>query len=313
MDVLHGLAPSPIDGGAAVTVGFFDGVHLGHRALLERTVAAARERSLRSVALTFDRHPREILTPGNEPRLLTTLERRIELIGQSGIDRLVVLAFTEELSQRSAQWFVDEVLVGAVGVRHAIVGANFTFGHRALGTVEVLEELGGERGFSVETMGLLELDGRPVSSSSIREALAGGDLAWPERALGRRYAVEGRVVSGAGRGVGLGYPTANLETEPRLLLPGNGIYAGAASIDSGTKVAAISVGTNPQFGSEPLHVEAYLLDFHGDLRGRELRVEFWERLRDEATFGSVEELRRAIADDVQRTREIVRVSEGRSA
>jgi riboflavin kinase / FMN adenylyltransferase len=313
MDVLHGLAPSSIDGGAAVTVGFFDGVHLGHRALLERTVAVGRERSLRSVALTFDRHPREILTPGSEPRLLTTLERRIELIGRTGIESLVVLAFTEDLSRRSAEWFVDEVLVGAVGMRHAIVGSNFTFGHRALGTVEVLEELGAARGFSVETRNLRELDGRPVSSSSIREALSAGELAWPERALGRRYAVEGRVVTGAGRGVGLGYPTANLETEPRLLLPGNGIYAGAASFGSRNQVAAISVGTNPQFGSEPLHVEAYLLDFDGDLRGRELRVEFWERLRDEAKFGSVDELRRAIADDVERTRGIVRVPEGRSA
>jgi riboflavin kinase/FMN adenylyltransferase len=315
MDVQRGIAPSPpLDGaGSAVTVGFFDGVHLGHRAVFDRTVEAARDRSLRPVAVTFDRHPREILTPGSAPRLLTTLERKIELIGRTGIDLLVVLDFTEEFSHRSAEWFVDEVLVGALHTRHAVVGHNFTFGHRALGTAEMLARMGEDRGFSVETMGLLELDGRLVSSSSIRDALAAGELMWPERALRRRYAVDGRVVRGAGRGVGLGFPTANLETEPRVLLPGNGIYAGAADAGDRSFVAAISVGTNPQFGQEPLHVEAHLLDFDGDLRGRELRVEFWERLRDEARFDSVDELRRAIAADVDRTRDIVRIPEGRSA
>jgi riboflavin kinase/FMN adenylyltransferase len=315
MDVQRGIAPSPIPAGAgsAVTVGFFDGVHLGHRAVFDRTVEAARERSLRPVAVTFDRHPREILTPGSAPRLLTTLERKIELIGRTGIDLLVVLDFTEELSQRSAEWFVDEVLLASLRTRHAIVGRNFTFGHRALGTAEVLARMGPDHGFSVETLGLLELDGRPVSSSSIREALAAGELAWPERALRRRYAVDGRVVEGAGRGAGLGFPTANLETEPRALLPGNGIYAGTADVGERSFVAAISVGTNPQFGHEPLHVEAHLLDFDGDLGGRALRVEFWERLRDEATFGSVGELSRAIARDVDRTRDIVRIPEGRSA
>jgi riboflavin kinase/FMN adenylyltransferase len=309
MDVQHGLAHSSEDSsGSAVTIGFFDGVHLGHRALLERTVAASHERSLRSVAITFDRHPREILTPGSAPRLLTTLERKTELIARAGIDRLIVLPFTEELSRRSAVWFVDEVLVGEVRAKHMMVGANFTFGHRAQGTVATLEELGPARSFSLETLDLLELDGRPVSSSSIREELAGGSLAWPERALGRRYAVDGRVVRGAGRGAGLGFPTANLRTEPRLLLPGSGIYAGAAAFGEERRVAAISVGTNPQFGSEPLHVEAYVLDFEGDLRDRELTVAFWTRLRDEARFASVEELRHAIAADVKRTREIVRLS-----
>ena len=151
-----------------------------------------------------------------------------------------------------------------------------------------------------------------MSSSSIRAALAEGDLRWPERALGRRPGVDGRVVGGAGRGAGLGYPTANLETEPRLLLPRRGIYAGAAFAEDGAHVAAISVGTNPQFGVEPLHVEAYLLDFDGDLRGRRLEVEFWKRLRDEATFSTVEELQEAIADDVERTRSIVRLA-GRPA
>jgi riboflavin kinase/FMN adenylyltransferase len=310
MDVLHGLPGfPPPEPGAAVTIGFFDGVHLGHRQVLQRTVERARERSLRSVAVTFDRHPREILTPDRVPRLLTTLERKIALIEQTGVEELVVLPFTRELPNRSAEWFVEEVLVGGLGTLHAVVGPNFTFGHKALGTVEILREMGAEEGFSVEVPELLELDGRPVSSSSIREAIAEGDLVWPRRALGRHYAVEGRVGRGAGRGAELGYPTANLETEPRLLLPRQGVYAGVASDGDERHVAAIDVGTNPQFGVEPLHVEAFLLDFDGDLRGHQLVVEFWERLRDETTFGSVEELTAAIGDDVERTRAIVRPAE----
>jgi riboflavin kinase/FMN adenylyltransferase len=310
MDVLRGLPASPPNAaGAAVTVGFFDGVHLGHRAVLERTVARAGERSLRSVAVTFDRHPREILTPDSVPRLLTTLDRKIALIERTGIDSLVVLPFTRELADRSAEWFVEEVLVRGLATRHAVVGSNFTFGNRALGTVEALREMGERRGFTVEDPGLFAIDGHPVSSSSIRSALAEGDLDWPRRALGRRYAVEGRVGHGAGRGAELGYPTANLETEPRLLLPQQGIYAGAAHDGDRHHVAAIDVGTNPQFGVEPLHVEAFLLDFDGDLRERQLVVEFWERLRDETAFDSVEELTAAIGADVERTRSVVTLAE----
>jgi riboflavin kinase / FMN adenylyltransferase len=281
------------------TVGFFDGVHLGHRAVLDRTVEAARERGVRSVAVTFDRHPREILTPGREPRLLTTVERKASLIEASGIDVLVVLAFTDGFSRVPAEDFVRDVLVRGLHGVHTVVGVNFTFGHRAAGTVERLPEKG---------VPLLELDGRRVSSSSVREALAAGDLAWPLQALGRRFVLDGEVVSGRGRGKGLGYPTANLRTWPRLLLPGPGIYAGVAEHRGRQYAAAIDVGTNPTFGVEPLHVEAFLLDFEGqELRGEPLAVSFWERLRDEARYASVGELVTAIAGDVERTRAIVPV------
>lgn len=312
MEVRTGLASLPLDDRpSVVTIGFFDGVHLGHRAVFGRTVEAARERDARSVVVTFDRHPRETLTPDNVPRLLTTTERKAELIAETGIDVLVVLEFTRELSLVPAEDFVRDVLSAGLHAVHVVVGANFTFGHKALGTVEMLHEVGPAFGFTAEAVGLFELDGRPVSSSSIRAALADGDLTWPTRALRRRYAVDGTVVGGAGRGHGLGYPTANLKTEPRLLLPANGIYAGRASSDDGFHAAAISVGTNPTFGVEPLHVEAYLLDFDGDLRGRPLAVEFWERLRNEERFEEVTDLVRAIDDDVRRTREIVVEQEGR--
>jgi riboflavin kinase/FMN adenylyltransferase len=306
MDRLLGLDALPLGTErTVVTVGFFDGVHLGHRAVLRRTVAAARQRRVPSVAVTFDRHPREVLAPGSEPRLLTTVDRKAGLIEQAGIDVLVVLEFTPAFSHRTADDFIENVLAGGLHAAHCVMGANFTFGHRAAGTVELLIERGAAHGFSAERVGLLELDGRPVSSSSIREALAEGDLEWPRRALGRRFVLVGTVVTGAGRGHELGFPTANLRTWPRLLLPGRGIYAGRAVGAGGAHVAAISVGTNPTFGTEPLHVESYLLDFEGDLVGSALAVEFWAYLRDEERFESPDALAAAIADDVTRTREIV--------
>jgi riboflavin kinase / FMN adenylyltransferase len=306
MELLHGLDALPVDAErTVVTVGFFDGVHLGHRAVLGRTIEGARERGLPSVAVTFDRHPREVLTPGREPRLLTTVDRKAGLIEETGIDTLLVLEFTEDFSRWPAERFVADVLVGGLHANHCAMGANFTFGHKAAGTVELLIERGPALGFTAERVELVEIDGRRVSSSSIREALAQGDLEWPGVALGRRFVLDGTVVTGAGRGHGLGFPTANLRTGPRLLLPGRGIYAGRALVDGTGYVAAISVGTNPTFGTEPLHVEAYLLDFDGDLMGSEIAVEFWAYLRDEVRFETPEELSAAIGEDVRRTRDLV--------
>jgi len=306
MERLEGIGSLPVDADATVvTVGFFDGVHLGHRAVLERTVAAAARRAVPSVAVTFDRHPREILTPGREPRLLTTVERKASLIEDAGIDILLVLGFTQGFSRWPAERFVTEVLVEGSHAAHCVVGENFTFGHRAAGSIDLLIEMGGGQGFTVEPVDLWALDGRMVSSSSIREALAAGDLGWPHRALGRRFVIDGTVVPGAGRGHALGYPTANLRTWPRLLLPGQGIYAGRATVDGRAHVAAIDVGTNPTFGTEPLHVESYLLDFEGDLVGRDMAVEFWAYLRSEERFETAEELIAAMDGDVRRTRELV--------
>ena len=310
--MVRGLASLPLsDEPSVVTVGFFDGVHLGHQDVFRRTVDGARERGVRSVAVTFDRHPREVLTPEDVPRLLTTVERKAALIERSGIDVLVVLEFTEELSKVPAENFVREVLTEGVHGVHARMGRNFTFGHKAAGNVETLKEMGAPYGLTAEGVELLEVGGRTISSSSIRAALSEGDLAWPAIALGRRFKLDGAVVAGAGRGAGLGFPTANLRTWPRLLLPGQGIYAGTAEVTGARRhVAAIDVGTNPTFGVEPLHVEAFLLDYGGeDLRGEQIAVEFWERLRDEVRFDSVDDLVRAIADDVERTRATVPASE----
>jgi riboflavin kinase/FMN adenylyltransferase len=258
------------------------------------------------VAVTFDRHPREVLTPGREPRLLTTVDRKAALIEETGIDTLLVLEFTEDFSRWPAERFVSEVLLGGLHADHCVMGANFTFGHKAAGTVELLIERGPALGFTAERVELVEIEGRRVSSSSVRDALAQGDLDWPGVALGRRFVLDGAVVGGAGRGRGLGFPTANLRTGARLLLPGRGIYAGRAFVENTGYVAAISVGTNPTFGTEPLHVEAYLLDFEGDLVGSEIAVEFWAYLRDEVRFDTPEELSVAIGEDVRQTRDLVR-------
>jgi riboflavin kinase/FMN adenylyltransferase len=307
MDLVRGMGSFPLRSGpAAVTIGFFDGVHRGHQAVLRRTVNVAAARGLRPVAVTFDRHPREVLDPGAEPPLLTTLERKASLIGELGIETLIVLDFTDDFSRWPPQDFVERVLVAGVRAEHAVVGSNFTFGFKATGNLAVLTKLGVAHGFSVEAVSLLKLDGRPVSSSSIREAVAAGDIEWPTLALGRRYVLDGVVTTGAGRGKGLGFPTANLAVPSRMLLPGEGVYAGRAYIGAGSFPAAINIGTNPTFGGEPLHAEAFLLDFDGDLNGQPLALEFWERLRDETRFDSSEDLTRQIKEDVERTRALVR-------
>ena len=307
MDVRHGLDALPLDDRPSVaTVGFFDGVHRGHQAVFDRVHAEARARDMRSVVVTFDRHPREVLTPGREPRLMTTVERRAELIAACGIDVLVVLPFDRDFSMVPADAFVAEILVGGVHAVHAAMGANFTFGFKAFGTMENLSQLGRPFGLTAEAVPLVEIEGRTVSSTSIREALAAGDLAWPRAALGRRFVLDGEVVTGHGRGKGLGYPTANLRTWPRLLLPGQGIYAGIAEHRGLRYRTAFDVGTNPTFGVEPLHVEAFLLDYEGqDLPGEPLSIEFWARVRDEQKYDDLEALVAAIARDVALARDLV--------
>lgn len=305
MDVVQGSRSLPIPGESSVTIGVYDGVHAGHAAVIGRAVRVASERRLRPVAVTFDRHPMETLSPGKTPLLLTTPRRKAELIEALGVEVLFVLEFTEEVSRWSPEEFVERVLIEGLRARHVAVGANFTFGHRAAGTAATLAEVGAVHGFTAEGVETVLVAGRPVSSSSIREALAAGDLEWPVRALGRRYSVEGAVVPGAGRGRELGFPTANLRTPDGILLPGRGVYAGRASDGEASWPAAINVGVNPTFGKEPLHLEAYLLGFDADLTGAVLSVEFWARLRDEVRFDGPVELGRQIARDVEATRRLV--------
>jgi riboflavin kinase/FMN adenylyltransferase len=291
-----------------VTVGMFDGVHRGHRALLDRVAAEAAARGLPAGAVTFDRHPLEVLRPDARPPLLTTLDRKVALLGAAGMDFVLVLAFNEELSQVTAEAFVHEVLLDGVGARAIVVGENFRFGHKAAGDPALLAELGRPRDVDVVVVPLHADGGEPVSSTRIRAALAGGDVRAAAALLGRAYAVEGTVVRGDGRGGReLGIPTANLAVAGDLALPANGVYAGHLTEDAGApRPAAISVGVNPQFHTTGLRVEAHVLDFDGDLLGAQVSVSFEHRLRHEAAFATVEDLVAQIHQDIRHTRRLLR-------
>lgn len=271
----------------SVAIGTFDGVHLGHRRVLEGVLAAG----LTSTAITFDPHPRTAL--GNRVELLTTLERRLELLTEAGLDETLVVEFDLEIARLSPEEFAERYL-RAIGTEVVVEGVDFRFGRRRSGDLDLLARLG----FDVRPVPLVE----GVSSSAIRSSLQAGEIEHAAGALGRPPDLDGIVVSGDARGGTLGFPTANLRVDPDLLVPAYGIYAGAAL---GHR-AAISIGVNPHYGGEERRVEAFLLDFEGDLYGKRLVVELWGRLREERAFANEEELIAQIARDVQQARGAVR-------
>jgi riboflavin kinase/FMN adenylyltransferase len=271
----------------AVALGTFDGVHLGHR----RVIDAARAAHLCSTVVTFDPHPRAFF--GNRVELLTTVERRLELLEEAGVDDVLLLAFDDALATLDAEEFAESIL-RAAGAEVVAAGETFRFGRSRSGDLDLLERLG----FDVRRVPLVD----NVSSSHVRRLLATGDVRHAARLLGRPAEVDGVIVLGDQRGGTLGFPTANLSVRPDLLVPAFGIYAGFAL---GHR-AAISIGTNPHYGGTERRVEAYLLDFSDDLYGQRVVVELWERLRDEAVFESEAELIAAIDRDVARTRAATR-------
>jgi riboflavin kinase / FMN adenylyltransferase len=266
----------------AVALGTFDGVHLGHRRVIEETLAAGGTPTV----VTFHPHPRRVMGYGVE--LLTTLERRLELLEEFGIEETLVVEFSLDFQRVEPEGFAERYLA-AIGARVVVAGADFRFGHKRGGDLDLLRQ----HGFDVRTVPLLE----GVSSSEIRRLLHAGEVDGAAPLLGRPAEVEGIVVEGDARGGTLGFPTANLAVDPELLVPAHGIYAGFAA---GHR-AAISIGTNPHYGGEELRVEAFLLGFAGDLYGRRLIVELWRRLRDERAFSSEQELIDQIARDVEDT------------
>ncbi|MQB00625.1 MAG: bifunctional riboflavin kinase/FAD synthetase [Actinobacteria bacterium] len=295
--------------GATVTIGTFDGVHIGHRALMARTVQRARENGTAAVAVTWDRHPMQTLRPDRVPPLLSAQHRKMELLRETDLDVVVVLPFDDDLSSWAPERFVADILVDGVGARHVVVGEGWRFGHKAAGDTDLLTKLGAGSGFTVEPLPLAEAEGGPVSSTRIRQAVAAGDLHLVRSLLGRPFDIDGEVIPGEDRGTSLGYPTANIDPDGALALPPQGIYAGRGRAHDGFYPAAIDVGVNPTFGGDPertpLRIEPYLLDFEGDLYGRVLRVEFWSRLRDELRFASVGDLVAQMKKDVDDTRRIV--------
>ena len=316
MQVWRGLDAVPGDWpGSVVSIGVYDGVHRGHRTILDRAVAEARARDAASVVVTFDPHPAAVV--GRPvPLMLGNLHNRARWLSEVGIDALLILAFTRELSERSPEEFVDLVLADRLHAVHVVVGENFRFGHKQAGDVTLLAELGLKAGFTVDAVALVRGGEEAFSSTYIRNRLAEGDVEAAAEALGRPHRVEGPVVRGDARGKQLGYPTANLDVLDGMAVPGDGVYAGylvrfaqqGQSRRSGERMpAAISVGTNPTFDGTERRVEAYVLDADIDLYGEHVAVEFTHRLRGMVRFDGIEPLVEQMGEDVRRTRELLAV------
>ncbi len=302
---------APLSAGSVVTIGAYDGVHLGHKKVLRLVRELADARNLDAALVTFDRHPAQVVRPDSAPRLLTSLDQKLELLEALKLSDIVcVLRFDEERSHETAEDFVREVLVGLLRARVVVVGADFHFGHRRGGNVALLEQMGTDLGFEVVGLGLVAPQGdhEPFSSTRVRGALANGDVAIAARLLGRPHEVRGVVVRGDQRGRELGFPTANVAVPDEICLPADGIYAGSyAGPDGVWRPAAISLGRRPTFYAEATHslLEAYVLDFDGDLYDQPAEVRFIERLRGEERFASIDALVEQMGKDVEATRRLV--------
>ncbi len=293
-------------GRCVVTIGVFDGMHRGHQQMVSRTVERARDTGLPGVVITFDPHPSEVVRPGTHPPMLTSTRRKAELLEGLGVDVMCVLPFTLEFSHLTPAEFVHEVLVEHLHTAAVVVGENFRFGHKAAGDVAALKALGARLGFATEGVPLLSDGEVTISSTYVRSCVDAGDVAAAAHALGRDHRVEGVVVRGDMRGGSeLGFPTANLHTERYAAIPADGVYAGRLVWRGAARPAAISVGTNPTFEGRERRIEAYVLDFDGDLYGENVGVEFHTRLRGMERFDRVEDLIAQMKADVEQTRALV--------
>jgi len=288
-----------------LTIGNFDGVHLGHQAILRRAVEQAKRVAGQVVTLTFEPHPIAVLAPARAPALLQPLHDRLATLRTLGVDVVVVQRFTREFATLDPDAFVQEFLLPHLALAHVVVGYNVTFGRDRAGSGETLRRLGESHGFGVDVVGPVEVDGDKVSSSVLRGVLEAGDMRHAARLLARPFALRGRVVGGERRGRTLGFPTANLHVRSRLLLPPHGVYAVQVATRTGRHPGVLNIGIRPTFGERRLTVEAHLLDFDGDLYGQWLTVEFVERLRGEMPFAGVDALKTAIAADVARARAVL--------
>jgi riboflavin kinase / FMN adenylyltransferase len=302
----RGAARAPRGWGrSVVTIGVFDGVHRGHQATIGYAVKRARDLAAASVVLTFDPHPSEVVRPGSHPAMLTSQERKAELIEELGVDALCVEPFTREFSKLSAEEFVHDVLVENLHAAEVVVGENFRFGHKAAGDVELLARLGRRFGFSTTAAPMLAEDDTVYSSTYVRSCVAAGDVVSAAHALGRPHRLDGVVVRGDQRGRELGFPTANLMCGRYAAIPADGIYAAWLVRGPDRLPAAVSIGTNPTFAGQDRRVEAYVLDFDGDLYGERLALDFVEHLRPTVRFDTLDALIAAIGEDVERTRELL--------
>jgi riboflavin kinase/FMN adenylyltransferase len=314
MQVLHHPGDCATGRACAVTIGAYDGVHIGHRLVIERVRRVAAEQDLASAVVTFDQHPAYVVRPESAPPVLTDLEQKLELLGDTGVDYALVVHFDRARSQESAEDFVREVLIGCLDTRAVVVGHDFHFGYRRRGNVPMLQDMGAELGFDVTGLRLFADGprGEPVSSTRIRASLAAGAVGEAAALLGRSHQVRGVVTPGDQRGRTLGFPTANVAVPANVALPADGVYAGwYLRPDGQRRAAALSLGRRPTFYSdaELSLLEAYLLDFEGDLYGERARVEFVANVRGQVRFESIDALVQQMGRDVAATRLALGVSD----
>lgn len=298
---IKGKFPYPI-----LTIGNFDGIHLGHQSIFKQIVQRAKSKGGTSIVLTFQPHPLRVISPERAPRQLTTFRDKVGLIKELGIDYLICVNFTKEFSNIEAEDFVKEILVDKIGVKEIFIGSNYLFGKGRKGNPELLKRLGRLYGFSVTVVDELKIDGVTISSSRIRSLISNGRVEDASRFLGRPYSVTGTVISGARRGRKiLHVPTANLTT-PNELLPKDGVYAVTVDLDNRVYQGAANIGYNPTFEDKRFSFEVHILDFNRDILGKELRVNFIKRLRDEMRFNNPQDLANQLKKDIEMIRGILK-------
>jgi riboflavin kinase/FMN adenylyltransferase len=304
MQVEKELAKLKPEKDTLLTIGVFDGVHLGHKYLLSQLTKQAKEQDLLSGVVTFNRHPHEVLAPQTKLPFLTDLAQRINLLKNEGVEAIFTLSFTSELAQLSARQFAS-LLKKYLRMRGMVIGPDFALGQTREGNVDILRTLGQDMGFSVTVIPPVMINGEVVSSTAIRNALANGDMKRVLNLVGRPFSLNGRVTTGAGRGVELGFPTANLDIDPGQALPADGVYATWTDIDGQAYQSMTNIGRQPTFGGSQRVVEVYILDYHSNLYGRELKIDIMERLRGEKQFDTPEELKKQITEDINQGRAIL--------
>ena len=299
---LAGLSPKK---DMLLTIGVFDGVHLGHKYLISQLKEHARQRNLLSGVVTFRQHPQEALSPQTKLPSLTSLAQRIELLKNEGVEVIITLSFTHELAQLSARQFIS-LLQKHLRMRGLVIGADFALGRNREGDTNMLCTLGQDMNFSVTVTPSIMINGEVVSSTAIRKALADGNMKKVLNLTGHSFSLSGRVIPGVGRGIDLGFPTANLEVNLEQALPADGVYATWAYIDDKVYQSMTNIGKRPTFGGNDRMVEVHVLDYHSNLYGRELKIDIVERLRGEKQFDTAEELKKQIAEDVKQGRAILK-------
>lgn len=290
---------------SCVTIGNFDGVHLGHQQIFAQVASKANRQKGTSVAITFDPHPLQVLRPGGI-KLISTCEQKIELVEMAGIDVLVIVPFTQEFAATTAEYFVDEILLKRIGMKELVVGYDYAFGKGRAGNIPFLKNQGRDKGFSVTVVDAYYIEGTLVSSTRIRQLLAGGDMVEARRLLGRSYQIRGEVQFGKQRGgKEIGFPTANLKFADEDLVPRHGVYVSQVICDGKCYGGIINIGCNPTFGEQALVAETHIFDFNQDIYGKPIKVNLLEFLRSERKFEGVRELASQISKDVARARQIL--------